>query len=244
MASNYLKLEKPSLARTSIDNAKKLQPANANFYLLSGEIALVEGDTSRAVEEFNKAIQMDKKLISGPLKLIQISLDQGRVDEALNYFEQFPQSTISDNDELNYLYLKTKLAAGEEEFYFTEVDSIGNTSKYNTLLIKEAGDWMKERRRYLASIDYYNRIPEKSEQWLPASLSKAESLGILGRSREALDVYNNILERFSDNEEAIAGKEAIEEKIALYLRWKQRQRKNDSLSSQPLKPKSLDLNNK
>ncbi|MCX2744346.1 tetratricopeptide repeat protein [Mangrovivirga sp. M17] len=243
LASNYLELEKPSLARTSIEDAKKLQPANAEFHLLSGEIALVEGDTGRAINDFNKAIKMDSKLISGPLKLIQISLEQGKVEEALKYFDQFPQSTISENEELNYLFIKTKLASGDADFFFSKVDSLKNRGEFNVLLIKQAGDWMKERRKYLSSIEYYERIPETSAQWIPASLSKAESLSILGRTKEALAVYNNIIERFPDNEEAIAGKEAIEEKIALYLRWQQRQRRIDSLSSQPLKPKSLDLNN-
>ncbi|NMM50440.1 tetratricopeptide repeat protein [Marinigracilibium pacificum] len=242
MAKNYLGLEKPSLARSSIDDAKKLQPENARFYMLSGEIALVEGDTNRAISEFNKSIELDENLISGPMKLIRISLDQGDTKKALKYFDQFPSSSLESNPELRYLYLRTRLANGDEKYFFQEVDSLEGRYKYFSELNKLAGDRLVNTGKYYSALQYYNKVPERNEVWLDASLSKANALSVLGKSKESLETYNQILERFPDNEEAQAGKEAIEEKIALYLRWKQRQLRNDSISSLPLQPKNIDLN--
>lgn len=226
LAEEYLRQGEPEKARQAIDQLTEMNNS-AEAYTLKGNIMLSLGDTAVAIQNFRKAINLDKTYPQSYISLADIHITRGNEEGARKNVNILLKL---EPDNLDFKERKAKL-----------LERAGQLDSATMILRKIA----KERQRYL---DYYalsnvyylqgqydsamymaEQAYSKNKGFLEAQMLMARSLDKQRKYQEAIAVYETIVAADSTFNLAVSELDNLKRKVAYLWRLQQiRQAAQDS----------------
>ncbi|MFV1998184.1 MAG: sulfotransferase [Acidiferrobacterales bacterium] len=140
-----LKLKKFDEANTQIKRALSIFPEFASPYGVRGELLLAQGQPSTAIEAFQKSLEIDPKQQRIRMKLVEVLMYLGRVEEARAIKEEFIESSQDNKDIARAAELEIEEKYEEAEEIYRQI-LIRNPDNVSTMRL-----WARlgrEQKRY------------------------------------------------------------------------------------------------
>jgi tetratricopeptide (TPR) repeat protein len=218
-------------ALSFITYALNIDPNHPGYRAMSGDIKLALGDTTEALKDFQKSLdmKMQQSLLD---KMVMNAYGIREFDLAFNYlrksYENDPQAekvlyhaallhyAIDQKDTANYLIDKAIDANNTEQYQITRAE------------------WLRDDRRYTDALEVTDELIQNDSTSVAAWMLKGRILSDQYRYYSARDAFEKVVEYDSSNTIALQELEKLEKKIA-YLRI-QKQREENRRLIEELKP--------
>lgn len=148
MAVCYYKLGEYDKAIAVYDSIVDLRPKDANAYYLRGDMKLYVSDVDGAIEDFNKAISLNKKSYGMYIDIYQIMTEHGYADQANQYLDVVMSA---DTDDIG-AYDKGRLCYFQGDYSractYLETARQADENKASSELITLLGECYKKEGNY------------------------------------------------------------------------------------------------
>ncbi len=192
-----------------IDKALKADELASKGYLLRGVIMLENGDTVRAILNFQKAIDVDQNYFDANMQLAGLYAMKGN-DLAIDYFNN-ALNIEPDNDEVIY-----SLA-----MYYQETERYEKAiQQYNILLERDPEYFIAlynigyinlvYLQDYPAAVDYFTRAIDINNDYVEAYYNRGFAYELMRDVEHSWADYKKTLELHPNYEKAIEGLNRIE----------------------------------
>ncbi len=200
LAMTALQKRNFTLAKDEAIKAISIDPDNARAWHALGSISFAENQPSAAIENYRKALQLDKDYFSAKLSLATLYLDQKQHSRAIEIFSDLREKSTA-NPQVSFLYSLALKAAGETKK--AQIELSHATDILETVAQAEFNN--RPSLNFLAGLIYYeNRQYEKAylrlEQYLVsqprnmrAQLLRASTLIGMDKAYEAIKVLKKSL---------------------------------------------------
>ena len=175
-----------------------LHPSYYNAYLSRGQYLIMRGDTTEALADLDKAIEIDRR--RAPAFALRAALQaiykhdyaaaQTDIEQALRLEPNTPAYLV--NRAMIRYYLEDLRGAMADYDKVADIDPTNLIARYNRGLLSFV---LGAKNDALADFDYY--IAHEPDN-LPARYNRAILLSELGRYRDAVADYDKVLEAFPD----------------------------------------------
>lgn len=230
VAQEYLRLGEPVKAREAIDQLTNLNKS-AEAYTLKGNIMLALGDTLQAMNNYERAVTLDKAYPDAYIALADIHIERKNEAEAYKNV-----NALLEIDPNNKGFLERK---GELLMRSGELDSakaiflrIAN-ERHHYLDYYQLSNVYYLQRAYDSAQYMAQKAFELNEDFLEAQIQVARSLDKKRRYQEAIEVYKTILATDSTYNLAITELDNLQRKVAYLWRLEQQRKALDSSRNDP-----------
>lgn len=159
------------------------------------------GDTERAIETWNRIVELDPKSLFTRLDLAELYRDQGMLDEAIKHYEGIIEIRANDP----YWVCKARIEIGKiherldrnDEALAAFEQAMALTAQDNWLreeIILLIGEHFRSRNDLAGLADYYRAKLDKDPKDVESIALLAEVFGEMGRDKEAIAQYLKGLE--------------------------------------------------
>jgi tetratricopeptide (TPR) repeat protein len=182
--------------------AERVETSNPDLFLTKGSALNLLGDVERAIEAFEKALDMDLDEEDETLYNIGVSFGQaGEHQLAIEYLERAIQHNPKNEMvlyELGYFCDREGLFDKSIEYYnrYLDIDPFNHSVWYNL------GITFNRLEQYDKAIDAYDFALALNDEFIHALFNKANALANSNRYNEAIACYNEYLELDKENDDA------------------------------------------
>ncbi|UII25568.1 tetratricopeptide repeat protein [Fulvivirga maritima] len=220
LAQEYLDQGLADKAKSSVDRLLQLEQTGEG-YRLKGDVMLIMEDTTDAIKNYDKALQVDSKEDAAHLKLYEIYARQELYNKAEYHIDKLLQIAP---EEPNYIENKADLLSNTNrldtaKMLYQELVAVRGELKdlYNL------ANTFYKMNEYDSAEQVSRKAYEEDNNFLAARLITARSLDKQRQYQLAIETYEEILKKDSTNNLAQTELEVLQRKVA-YL-WRLQQEK-------------------
>ncbi len=192
LAQIYLELKDVKNTRFYLDKANQTAPQHVDIIVLEGKLAGLSGDSIAALKYFFLALDKEAKNEEA-LTEISLAFDRQNKEDSSMIFILRGMKANPRNPfflyQMGQLLAKNKQFSAAQECYLgaIEVDS-----SYHLASQKVADHFVKQEN-FIEALKWYIRTIQFAPNSVPANLEAATVLEKLGRERDAISYYRNIM---------------------------------------------------
>ena len=212
LAQIYFELNDAKNTRFYLDKANQKAPQHVDITVLEGKLAGLSGDSIGALKYFFLALNKDAKNEEA-LTEISLALDRQNKEDSSMVFVLRGMKANPTNPffqyQMGHLLAKNKQFAAAQECYLRAIDV---DSSYH-LASERVADNFAKQENFIEALKWYIRSIQFAPNSVHANLEAATILEKLGRERDAISYYRNIMVVDPDHTKA---KTAYERLILIY----------------------------
>ncbi|ELR68821.1 hypothetical protein C900_05834 [Fulvivirga imtechensis AK7] len=230
IAEEYQRLKEPAKARKAIDQLTDMDNS-AEAYTLKGNIMISLGDTVQAMENYQRAVKLDKTYPDAHIALADIHISRKNEQEAHKFVNTLLQL---EPDNLGFLERKGELLmrSGELDSAKAIFSRIAD-ERQHYLDYYQLSNVYYLQRAYDSAQYMAKKAFELNKDFLEAQILVARSLDKKRRYQEAIEVYQAILATDSTYNLAITELDNLQRKVAYLWRLEQERKEMDSTRNNP-----------
>ncbi len=203
LAERYLVEHEPREALEQLRQVREVIPDDPRVHFNLGLVHTTLENWDRAAKAFEDALDLKPGYGEAWNNLGQVKKAQGKTDQAIQAFEK----ALEQED-----YMTPEFAAHNLAVLYREEGDLGSALHYSRLALennrrflagyKLAGELYREKDRYQEALEVYERGVRARPESLELNFLFAEELVRAGRSQEATEWFQRILEKDDTSEEA------------------------------------------
>lgn len=183
-------------ARSFVERAKKLDPANDKVHLVAAQIELAAGSREGAVGMLREGLQQAPASVDLRWQLANLLVEQGElaeVESLCKALDELPQGAAISG----YLQSRLLMQNGDVLAAHAKLEGLRLARIERSDLRQQIEFWLGVCADRIDNVDQriaaYRRAVEINPNWEPALIGLANALAAAGRIDEALENYNTLL---------------------------------------------------